>query len=111
VAIDRHLALPPGVYGGDVVLDVDGHGVVVHGIEGLVHVFMGPNEGRSLQPKDARILAQTLLEAADMMELFPPPRTEDEEAGDAARRTEWAHAGAIQKKRAVDKGKANRVKR
>jgi hypothetical protein len=72
---------------------------------------MGPNEGRSLQPKDARILAQTLLEAADMMELFPPPRTEDEEAGDAARRTEWAHASAIQKKRAVDKGKANRVKR
>jgi hypothetical protein len=93
-------------------MDVDGNGVVVHGIEGLVHMFMGPNEGRSLPPRDARILAQTLLEAADMMDLFPPVRTDDEAAGDAARRTEWVHAGAVQKKRDVDKGgKANRIKR
>jgi hypothetical protein len=93
-------------------MDVDGNGVVVHGIEGLVHMFMGPNEGRSLRSKEARVLAQTLLEAADMMELFPPERTEDEAADDAARRVEWAHAGAIQKKRAADKGgKANRIKR
>jgi hypothetical protein len=100
---DRHLALPPGVYGGDVIIDVDGNGLVVHGIEGLVHVFMGPNEGRSLKPKDARALAQTILEAADMMELFPPARTDDEAVGDAARRTKWAHAGAVQKKRIHDK--------
>ena len=99
MGIDRHLALPPGVYGGDVILDIDGNGVVVHGIEGLVHVFMGPNEGRSLRPKDARILAHTILEAADMMDLFPPARTEDEAADDASRRAEWAHAGAIQKRR------------
>jgi hypothetical protein len=99
VGIDRHLALPPGVYGGDVVMDVDGYGVVVHGIEGLVHMFMGPNEGRSLRPKDARILAQTLLEAADMMELFPAARTDDEAEGDSERRAEWTRAGAIQRRR------------
>jgi len=110
VGIDRHLALPPGVYGGDVVMDIDGNGVVVHGIEGLVHMFMGPNEGRSLRPRDARILAQTLLEAADMMELFPPARTNDEAEGDAARRVEWTHAGAIQKKKRVSGGK-NTVQR
>ena len=98
MSIDRHLALPPGVYGGDVILDIDGNGVVVHGIDGLVHIFMGPNEGRSLRPKDARILALTIVEAADMMELFPPVRTEDEAAGDAARRTKWSRA-AIQRRR------------
>jgi len=99
VGNDRHLVLPPGVYGGDVVIDIDGNGVVVHGIDGLVHMFMGPNEGRSLRPKDARILAQTLLEAADMMDLFPPVRTDDEVVGDVARRTKWERAGTIQKRR------------
>jgi hypothetical protein len=87
-----------------VIIDVDGNGVVVHGIDGLVHVFMGPNEGRSLKPKDARVLARTMLEAADMMELFPPARTDVELTGDAERRAEWTRAGGIQKRRVTGRG-------
>lgn len=59
--------LPPDVYGGDVILDTDGRGIVVNGIEGRVHLFWGRNEGRSFEPKQAQLLARQLIECAVLM--------------------------------------------
>ena len=100
---DGHMPLPPGVYGGDVIFDIDGKGVVVHGIEQIVHVFFEPNVGRSLHPKDAKQLAYSLIDAAEMMDTYEQPRTMVEAAGDAVKRAAWSHSSAVKIQRSTKK--------
>lgn len=68
--------LPSNVFAGDVIVDVDGHGVVVNGIDGKVHLFLDANVGRSFRPGEARYLAQSLLDAALVMEASDYPHSD-----------------------------------
>jgi hypothetical protein len=83
--VEQYGPLPPGVFGGDIFIDLDGRGLVVNGIDGRVVIIFG-DDSRAFTPKQARRVAVQLVDAADLMDVYPQEHSDGETARLAGRR-------------------------